>query len=93
MSEQMEAFVKITRGGSITIPAYLRRAFCIEPGDSYKLTAGDSDLMFSRVAAKCSFCGASALEVDLTDLCGKKICSKCRETVRKEVSKNGKRNK
>ena len=77
----MEAYVRVTGAGSITIPAYLRRELHIETRDAYKLEVNGANLTLTRCVDKCDFCGDDKL-------CGKFICPSCRKKVEKEVSRH-----
>lgn len=83
----MEAYVKVTGAGSITIPAYLRRELHIETRDAYKLEVHGADLTLTRCVDKCDFCGSDEFHTKLGKLCGKWICPNCRKKVEKEVAR------
>lgn len=81
----MDAYVKVTGTGSITIPIHIRRELHIETRDAYKLETTSNGLVFTRCVDKCDFCGSDEFGAKLGKLCGKLICPKCRKKVEKEV--------
>lgn len=84
----MEAYVRVTGSGSITIPAFIRRASHIETRDAYKLEVRGENLTLTRCKDKCAFCGSEELDTKLGTLCGQPICLNCRKKVKKEVAKD-----
>ena len=84
----MEAYVRVTGAGSITIPAYLRRELHIATRDAYKLEVNGANLTLTRCVDKCDFCGDDKHSTKLSKLCGRLICPNCRKKVEKEVSRH-----
>ena len=60
---------KISKTGSVTIPAPLRRKLGIIAGDTFKIEESEEGIVFKRSRGHCIFCGT-----DIGIKCFKKIC-------------------
>lgn len=70
---------KITKSGSITIPAYMRRNLGLEKGEKVKIEPNNNgDLILRRIIGSCVICGSNANLIKIDD---KFICKACREKI------------
>lgn len=73
---------KISKSGSVTIPAHIRRDLGIDAADQFEIVAkGDGNLLLERTMGSCFICKAKTglMKVDSVLICkdcGKRILEK-----------------
>lgn len=73
---------KITRSGSITIPAELRRDYGIQPGEHVSLDIDMSGrIVIGRDNGACIFCGT---DKDLVIYRGRYVCRDCANAIKED---------
>lgn len=65
---------KIDELGRIVLPKELRKTLGIEPGTPIEIYTEDDMIILKKFENICVLCGSTA---DVTDVKGKKVCSKC----------------
>nr|WP_317357936.1 AbrB/MazE/SpoVT family DNA-binding domain-containing protein [uncultured Tyzzerella sp.] len=65
---------KISKAGSITIPAPLRRKLGIVAGDTFQIEESDDGLVFRRSRGHCIFCGIDIGIKYFNKIC---VCESC----------------
>ena len=77
----MEYNKKISRSGSITLPAALRREYGIEPGEPVNISMSLSGkIVIKRITGACVFCKS---ETNLKLYNSRYVCSECINKIRK----------
>lgn len=77
----MELNRKISKSGSITIPANLRRDLGIEKGEKFNLEVqADGRISLKRIVGSCVFCKSDEKVVTYS---GRFICGKCLSELKK----------
>ncbi len=76
---------KISKSGSITLPAALRREYGLADGERFKITIDGEDgtIMLQRTAGSCLFCGSGN---ELVVFNGRYVCASCIESMDGQVS-------
>ncbi len=73
----MQSIRKISKSGSITIPAHVRREIGIQPGEAVKLDYNElGDIVLKPIKDRCEYCGNTKYD-QLTKLYGYTICVDC----------------
>ncbi|MED4377954.1 AbrB/MazE/SpoVT family DNA-binding domain-containing protein [Schinkia azotoformans] len=73
---------KMSKGGSITIPAALRRELGIGPGEKFSIGVNENgSLTLARTQGSCIFCKA---EDNLVTYHGRFVCRSCTEKLHSE---------
>jgi len=68
---------KISKNGSITIPAHVRRSLGIAPGDRFQIESDTNGrLSLKRTKGSCVFCESS--DGKLREFKGRLLCSTCK---------------
>ena len=65
---------KISKAGSITIPAPLRRKLGIVAGDTFSIEESDDGILFKRSYGHCIFCGTNIHIKYFRKIC---VCKDC----------------
>ncbi|MBQ1210593.1 MAG: AbrB/MazE/SpoVT family DNA-binding domain-containing protein [Clostridia bacterium] len=68
--------------GRVVIPKEMRKRCRIEVGDPVEFRTEGGQIIITRAAQGCVFCGS---EVSVDHLLGQPICLSCREKVKKEA--------
>jgi len=76
---------KISKGGSVTLPAALRREYGLTEGERFKITVDNEDgtILLQRTQGQCMFCGS---EKELITYHGRFVCAYCVENMESEVA-------
>ena len=78
---------KVSRAGSVTIPAHMRRDLGIEAGEAVDISyTNKGEIILSRSRGYCLFC-KSDRELILHD--GRFVCKTCIERMKEEAAGNG----
>ncbi len=78
---------KISKSGSITIPAHLRRELGIQSGEKVELKVDkNGNLEVERIEGSCLLCGTHD---DLLKVDGIYICTECAEKVTQAFAERG----
>lgn len=72
----MEQFnKKLSKSGSITLPAAMRRSFGIDSGERFRISVNnEGSIVLKRIQGECVFCKS---DVDLIAHAGRFVCSDC----------------
>ncbi|WP_250278777.1 AbrB/MazE/SpoVT family DNA-binding domain-containing protein [[Clostridium] colinum] len=70
---------KISKTGSVTIPAPLRRKLGIIAGDTFEIEESDDGIVFKRSYGHCIFCGTNIGIKYFNKIC---VCEGCSKKVR-----------
>ena len=65
---------KISKTGSVTIPATIRRKLGIVEGDTFQIEESDDGLVFRRSRGHCIFCGTDIGIKYFKKIC---VCESC----------------
>ncbi|PZM65738.1 AbrB/MazE/SpoVT family DNA-binding domain-containing protein [Brevibacillus composti] len=66
---------KISKSGSITLPASLRREYGLAEGEKFKIEVDkDGTILLHRTQGHCLFCGA---EEEIVTHAGRQVCAGC----------------
>ncbi|ALA68820.1 AbrB family transcriptional regulator [Geobacillus stearothermophilus 10] len=82
----MKAFNKrISKSGSITLPASLRREYGLAEGEKFKILVDSEDgtILLQRTNGQCLFCES---DQQLIVYMGRFVCAKCVENMDADVS-------
>lgn len=74
---------KISKSGSITIPATIRRKLGIVAGDTFKIEEDNNGLVLKRNYGHCIFCGTDTRIKYFKKIA---ICEECKNQMNKEVN-------
>lgn len=69
---------KISKTGSITIPAHMRRDIGLEAGEKIKVETCENGIFLKRIVGSCVICGSNE---NLRKIDNKFICKSCREKI------------
>ncbi|KYG90358.1 AbrB family transcriptional regulator [[Bacillus] sp. KCTC 13219] len=70
---------KMSKAGSITLPAALRRAIGVEAGEKFSVNLqGDGSVLLKRTQGNCLLCNA---EEELITHNGRLVCKSCIDTL------------
>ena len=77
----MEHNKKISRAGTVSLPASLRREYGIEPGEKVNISVNAKGVIeITRIEGACVFCRNND---DLANNAGRYICAACLQEVRR----------
>lgn len=72
----------LSKGGSLTIPADIRREYSFQGGDAVDITMDDGQIIVSPHTPRCLFCQG---QDNVGKHMGRYICRSCVDTMVKEV--------
>ncbi len=70
---------KVSKAGSVTIPAHIRRKLGILAGDTFQIEESDDGLVFRRSRGHCIFCGTDIGIKYFNKIC---VCEGCSKKVK-----------
>ena len=65
---------RITKTGSITVPAHLRRELGIESGEKFEIERENGNLSLKRISGRCIVCKSSENLIKIQDVF---VCEGC----------------
>lgn len=76
---------KISKGGSITLPAALRRDYGLSGGEKFKIFVDgeDGSILLQRTHGQCMFCDS---DKELIVFHGRFVCAQCVELMDNDVA-------
>lgn len=76
---------KVNKSGGVTIPQQLRHAFGIGVGTAIDITVNGEDMIITKHAPTCHFCGSQEQVIAINK---KEICNKCADEIIRKVKSN-----